>query len=237
MRIRAVIFNLFGTLVPYSPAAHAAVVAEMARVLTAPAFEFSQAWAEVMRERETSMEGTLEDDVRFVLRGLGAFTHLEQVQAAVDLLYQFERGLLEAGPDAVETLIRLRGMGLRTGVVANTVTLLARLWPQSVLAPLIDAAVFSCEAGVRKPTARMYEMAAQRLDVEPAACLFVGDGTSYELEGAQAAGMRPVLIEREDESAVDAAASSRERWQGSGTIAKITRLQEVIELAAAGQED
>ncbi|MDT5014052.1 MAG: hypothetical protein QOD39_212, partial [Mycobacterium sp.] len=58
----------------------------------------------------------------------------------------------------------------------------------------IDAAVFSWQEGYRKPDGRLYATAAARLGVPAAQCWFVGDGGSREHQGAQAAGMRPVLV-------------------------------------------
>jgi len=56
--------------------------------------------------------------------------------------------------------------------------------------------VFSCEVGLAKPDPAIYHLAAARLGVEPAECLFVGDGGSDELSGAGAAAMTPVLLTR-----------------------------------------
>ncbi len=54
--------------------------------------------------------------------------------------------------------------------------------------------VFSCAEGARKPDSRLYEACASRLSVDPAECIYVGDGDDDELEGAAAVGMRPVLL-------------------------------------------
>jgi FMN phosphatase YigB (HAD superfamily) len=62
----------------------------------------------------------------------------------------------------------------------------------SPLRELVDAAVFSYEAGVAKPDQAAYAAAADRMGVAPASSVFVGDGGSDELVGAEAAGMRPI---------------------------------------------
>jgi putative hydrolase of the HAD superfamily len=58
----------------------------------------------------------------------------------------------------------------------------------------MDAAVFSWQEGYRKPDPRLYATAAARLAVPASQCWFVGDGGSREHQGANTAGMRPVLI-------------------------------------------
>jgi putative hydrolase of the HAD superfamily len=69
-------------------------------------------------------------------------------------------------------------------------------WPESPLAPLFDTALFSCDVKLKKPDRRIYELCTQRLGVEPAQCLYVGNGGSDELAGARRAGMTPVLLTR-----------------------------------------
>jgi putative hydrolase of the HAD superfamily len=54
--------------------------------------------------------------------------------------------------------------------------------------------VLSCTVGLRKPDPRIYELACERLEVEPADCLFVGDGANDELAGAARVGMRAVCV-------------------------------------------
>jgi putative hydrolase of the HAD superfamily len=60
--------------------------------------------------------------------------------------------------------------------------------------PFFDTVVFSCVAGVKKPDPRIYQLALERLKVKPQDCLYVGDGSSYELTGARKVGMHPVQI-------------------------------------------
>lgn len=58
-----------------------------------------------------------------------------------------------------------------------------------------DAVVLSAEVGVMKPAPEIYRMASERLGVEPGDCLYVGDGSDNELEGAATAGMTPILYD------------------------------------------
>ncbi len=48
--------------------------------------------------------------------------------------------------------------------------------------------------GLVKPDPAIYQLACQRLGVIPEDCRYVGDGGSNELTGADASGMRAVLI-------------------------------------------
>lgn len=53
------------------------------------------------------------------------------------------------------------------------------------------------EAGVAKPDARIFDLAAQRLNLSNAAVLHVGDDPELDVVGAQQAGMQAVWLNRE----------------------------------------
>jgi putative hydrolase of the HAD superfamily len=98
--------------------------------------------------------------------------------------------------DVVPCLTRLRGAGLRTGVVSNWDRRLEGILSGLGLDPLLDTVVSSAEVGLHKPDPRIFEVAAQRLDVRPSRCAHVGDHYYADYVGASASGMRAVLIDR-----------------------------------------
>ena len=62
------------------------------------------------------------------------------------------------------------------------------------MAERVDAIVFSSEVGLRKPAPRIYQAALERLGVEPADALFVGDRVREDVQGPAALGMRTCLV-------------------------------------------
>jgi putative hydrolase of the HAD superfamily len=56
--------------------------------------------------------------------------------------------------------------------------------------------VISVEAGVGKPDPEIFLLAARRLGVDARDCVMVGDSLARDVEGAKAAGMRTVWIDR-----------------------------------------
>ena len=60
---------------------------------------------------------------------------------------------------------------------------------QSPLYPLFDVTMISYETGLCKPDPEVYNEMIKKLNVKPEECLYVGDGGSNELYGAQDAGM------------------------------------------------
>jgi putative hydrolase of the HAD superfamily len=86
----------------------------------------------------------------------------------------------------------LRDRGLRIGLVSNALdppSLLHRDLEQMGVAGRLDVAVFSSEVGWRKPHPAIFQRALDRLGVEPAATLFVGDTLATDVAGAAALGM------------------------------------------------
>lgn len=89
------------------------------------------------------------------------------------------------------TLAGLRERGLRLGIVSNGETVFQNRHVAALgLHELVDAVLVSQAEGLRKPDARLFHLAASRLGVQPAGCLFVGDNAAADVLGAHAAGMR-----------------------------------------------
>jgi HAD superfamily hydrolase (TIGR01509 family) len=95
----------------------------------------------------------------------------------------------EAEPGAIETLEMLRGRGLELAAVSNWDVGLVEHLERIGADGLFSAVVTSAEAGVAKPDPAAFRLALERLGVEPARALHVGDEHEDE-RGATAAGMR-----------------------------------------------
>ena len=102
-------------------------------------------------------------------------------------------------PGVVETIEELRRRGLKIGLITVCSEDVPYLWPETAFHGLFDAEVFSSSVGLRKPDPRIYRLALDELDVEPAEAVFVGDGANDELAGAERVGMTAVGLERPGE--------------------------------------
>ncbi|WP_461671144.1 HAD family hydrolase, partial [Mycobacterium tuberculosis] len=58
-----------------------------------------------------------------------------------------------------------------------------------------DCIIVSEEAGIKKPHARIFQMAAEILGLSPHECLFIGDHPTNDIQGAGNAGMETIWIE------------------------------------------
>ena len=117
---------------------------------------------------------------------------------------------------------RCDARGQKLGLITVCSQEVADIWDETPFAGLFDATVFSSSVGLSKPDPRIYELACERLGVEPADCLFVGDGANDELPGAERAGMTALQLRAPGE----ALTPDGEAWQG----ASIEHLSEVVEL-------
>jgi len=84
--------------------------------------------------------------------------------------------------------------GIRTGLISNT-------WgvpePSPWYSETFGTVVLSGREGIRKPQAEIYLLAAKRLDVDPAAAVFVDD-IPANVDGARAVGMTAILHRHPD---------------------------------------
>ncbi|HLK89772.1 MAG TPA: HAD family hydrolase [Polyangia bacterium] len=95
-------------------------------------------------------------------------------------------------------LERLRGAGFKLAVVSNSEGTIEQMLIEIGLRPLLDAVVDSTVVGFTKPDPRIFAVALERLGVEAADALMVGDSPSADVDGAKGAGIRAALIDPYD---------------------------------------
>jgi putative hydrolase of the HAD superfamily len=219
MRYDAVLFDLFRTVIIYTPAAPTAKVHEpqwraamavlrprAAELL--PEVEFDrfldavvEASAEVRRARAPEyLEVPIADRYRRAIEILGY-----RGEKAASIGRELSQLQLEAQaanstlpPSHRELLESLRGR-FRVAAVSNfddsqtMRSLLARLG----LDRLFSTAVISIDFGRRKPHPTIFEEALRRIDASPQRTLFVGDSLNEDIGGAQSVGMDAAWIDRQ----------------------------------------
>ena len=94
---------------------------------------------------------------------------------------------VELEPRMFEVVRKAREAGIRAGMLSNS-------WGRTdygALVDLFDGVVISGAEKLRKPDPRIYRLAAERVGVEPEACVFVDD-VVRNVEGAKAVGMHAI---------------------------------------------
>lgn len=90
-----------------------------------------------------------------------------------------------AEPQMEQALRHARAAGLKTGLLSNS---WGNEYPRESWGELFDTIVISGEVGMRKPEARIYQLAAERLGLAPEQCVFVDD-LEPNIQGAADVGM------------------------------------------------
>jgi putative hydrolase of the HAD superfamily len=98
--------------------------------------------------------------------------------------------------DARDALLAARARGAWVVAVSNWDVSVLEVLEQTGLAPLLDGAVSSAAIGAAKPSPVVFDHALSLIGARPADALHVGDSASEDVEGALAAGIEPVLIDR-----------------------------------------
>jgi putative hydrolase of the HAD superfamily len=224
--IRAVIFDLYGTLVPEFPSdAFYETVDHMAMALGADVSAFREEWNRTAPGRQTGGFATMADNVRAICAAIGeAPPSAVAVGRALAPRAEMYARWFHPRPGALETLTELRARGLPLGLISMCAPDTPAMWHASPFAGLVDVEVFSSEVGLRKPDPAIYRYAYERLGAEPTECLYCGDGAYRELTGAAELGMTAVEIR---DPTIDVATTLHlegEDWSG----ARIGDLRELL---------
>lgn len=199
MTVRAVLFDLYDTLVHVDTKALSRKFATCADLVGVDVENFRAGWAAVAEESNLGRFATIEARVEAVLTRLGAAFSPSIVSVLADVERAFLRAHVHAFADVRATLGVLRAEGFRLAIVTNASSSARLVLAQRGLEPLVDAVVLSSDVHHVKPTAAIYHHALVRVGVTAAAASFVGDGNDRELDGAKAVGLHTVLVQRDYE--------------------------------------
>jgi putative hydrolase of the HAD superfamily len=209
--VRAVLFDLGHTLVDFTrtqEALHAAYEQIRARIEAVAYMEVPEILDLVERVaggvdrlveesyRQRRMEELDQATLfRESLSAIGFDLPDDTIRHIVQLDHSAWSNSLTAEPEILDVLRELQADGYALGVVSNVSLYhdpMQRDLERLGLAPFLRAAVFSSEVRYRKPDPRIFRVALERVGVEPAHAVFVGDRLYDDVNGAQAVGMRAV---------------------------------------------
>jgi putative hydrolase of the HAD superfamily len=130
-----------------------------------------------------------------------------------------------ADPGARSACTRLREAGRRLVLVSNTMrtpgTVLRQVLASLHLLDCFDHAVFSDEAGIRKPDPAIFLGAVRAVGGDPATTVHVGDDPVLDVQGARAAGIRAIQV-------VTGTANGSPADGPDRTIARLDELPEAV---------
>lgn len=115
----------------------------------------------------------------------------------------------EVYPDVLPAFEALRERGCRLGVVTNFDGRVEPLLDGLGLSPWLDSLTRSSRVGAVKPDAAIFRHALALHAARPEEALHVGDSPAHDVQGALAAGLGAVLVDREGRHAAAGAAGHR----------------------------
>lgn len=214
--IKAVLFDLGGTLIYFDgvwPQVMQAADGALLEHLHRKGFEvdrtrfkaaFRAELTAYYTERDTEF---IEYTTAYVLRKvLGEFGYPDvpddTLAEALETLYAVSQAHWKVEADAIDTLATLREAGFPMGILSNAADDqdVQTLVDRAKLRGYVDFVLSSAACGIRKPNPRIFQIALEHWDFEPAEVAMVGDTLGADILGAQHAGLYSVWVTRRAET-------------------------------------
>lgn len=226
-QIRAVIFDLFGTVVEnLTYKDYIQMLEETADSLGVDRIGFSTIWGDCVDDRYKGKFKSLEEILQFICSSLNAEVDGDTVSRAAKIRWKQTEGLLSPRRDTLSTFSRLKAAGMNIGLISDCNPEVPLIWEKTEMASYMDVVTFSSDVGMKKPDPNIYKITCGKLGVKVEECIFIGDGGSKELTGAQDVGMTAVLIETPNLDKFLGHRNEAHSWQG----ARIKCLSDVFSL-------
>jgi putative hydrolase of the HAD superfamily len=213
VRVEAVLLDALGTLVELQPPAP-----RLQRLLRESGFDVSEEQAaagfaaEISYYLEHHLDGSdrerlerLRDRCAEEMRRALELPELDHASARRAMLGALE---FTPYPDVLPALAELRERGLTLVIASNWDCSLPDWLAPTGIMELVDGVVTSAEVGAPKPVPRVFERALTIAGVPPERAIHVGDKVDNDVQGAAAAGMRGILLQREGDLPADVEAIS-----------------------------
>ncbi len=133
-------------------------------------------------------------------------------------------------PGAVDALAALADLGVKLAIVSHSDGTVETLLRERRVCQLgagtgvcVDAILDSSVVGFAKPDPRIFHVALERLGVDAAHAIHVGDTPGADVDGALAAGIRPVLLDPLD-------------LHAELDVTRVRSLAEVVDLVVASRQ-
>ena len=211
--IQCIIYDVGGTLLyPAPPVEELAAYAEQVGGFTLPHERLARALPNVREffahhdrplaslwASSARLEEAWQRYYATALREAGVAAPWEQllaIGAAIDAWYMHpDRWAVY--PEVRATLAEAARRGYRQGVISDWGPDLIPLLHALDLTHAFEFVIASALTGYAKPSPEIFQHALARVQLPPAACLYVGDSYLQDIIGARTAGLHAVLVDRE----------------------------------------
>ncbi len=228
--IKAVFFDLYQTLVRYEPPREeieAKVLKDFGidvspavlvrPIVVADEFIYNEIARRPLSDRSTEEKMALYAQYQgILLREAGIEYDQKIIPSLLGAMMKSSMDLV-LFDDVTPLLEDLKGRGLTLGLISNIEQDMTETLTKLKLTSWLGIIVTSQDAGAGKPRPEIFREALRRADVQPAEAIYVGDQYQVDIIGASGAGMKGILIDRNN-------------YYGDDTdCPKISSLSEVVE--------
>lgn len=252
--LQGVIFD-FGSTLSITHTSWAAIITASAAALAGclrdaglqlPA-DFATLWVDMLRfsiqqaERDGN-ERTAEEVLALLLASQGVEApDPALIRRATDAYFAVEDGWRAPASGAAALLAELKTAGYRVGILSNTIGgRWVQYWTDSHgFRPYVDAVITSDAIGIRKPRPEIFRKTLAELGLrDPATAVMVGDTLGHDIAGAQAVGMRTVLVQLAEDQGFNLTGADRailarpavaETLRADATITELAALAPILE--------
>ena len=207
MNARAVIFDLYGTLVRETTRrAMLNSVVAMAHAVDADPIAFASAWfscgAQGPRDRALPW---IESSLQCVCESLGVVLSPERRRHLQEAREDLIRQTLQPRQGAMRTLAKLRARGILTAVVGDTPPDVPGVFNQTEMAEHVNFTLLACSDTCRHDEPRISASLMRELAVPPHLCLYVSRYGHRSIDAADAFGMQTALLTDANKAPADTA--------------------------------
>ncbi len=207
--IKAVFFDLYQTLVRYDPPREeieAKVLkdfsidispAALARpIVVADEFIYNEIARLPLSGRSTEEKMSLYSQYQgILLREAGIEYDQSIIPSLLGAMMQSKMDLV-LFDDVTPLLNDLKGRGLILGLISNIEQDMTETLTRLELPHWLEIIVTSLDAGAGKPRPEIFQEALRQAGVQPSEALYIGDQYQVDVIGASGAGMKGILIDR-----------------------------------------
>ncbi|MFT0795267.1 HAD-IA family hydrolase [Synechococcus sp. H70.1] len=215
MRPRVIFFDAVGTLLRVRGSvgqAYSQVAAEYGVGVDPQALDraFAQAFASAPPPACGGLSGSSllawerawwQQVVRQTFAGVGSLAAFGEERFAAFFAHLFEyfagADPWELYPETLPVLQALQGEGIRLGVISNFDSRLPRVLQALGLEGYFSSLTLSTQVGYAKPDPRIFQAALETQGIPPEAACHIGDSYREDYQGATAAGLRALWLDRE----------------------------------------
>ncbi len=207
--IKAVFFDLYQTLARYEPPReeiHAGALKDLGinvepevfrrPIVAADEFIYQElAHSSLSKRSEKERLAVFVEYEKIVFRESGIEVDEKLIPVLLGKMQQVKSKLVPFD-DVVPALTDLKSHGLILGLISNVDRDITSLLNELKLYSLLRVVVTSQEVGLTKPQAGIFQEALRRAGTQAAEAVYVGDQYQIDVIGANAVGMKGILLDR-----------------------------------------